>query len=163
MAIWSELLGVLLETLRFMPGFLLRRLYPSEKLQSALEITVRPQNPLSFSISSDVPSVSIYLQVINHSVIDLELDHLFAEMWSDSPHMMRLAICQSRERSFLRHHSSGDIYCRDFLNELQVRQIRLAQEKQLTFTLHVTAFFDTKLGKVKKEKVSIERLKAEIS
>jgi hypothetical protein len=161
---WGELFIIVGEKfLDFLPRWIITRfLYPIGNFDKDVQFYTRPQGSVFFSLG-DVPKLSIYLIVINHSPFVIELDVLTVKVYTDSPHYAHLCDFQRVERTTINRHFTEEVFVETSLTDAQVRQVRNAKEKQLTFSLHITAFLDTKLGRVKREKVRLESLKAEIS
>jgi len=162
---WRELFIIVGEKfLDFLPRWIITRFfYPIQKFDKDIQFYARAQTPVYFSLGTSVPKLSIWLIMVNHSPFAIELDVLTVGVSTDPPHMVNLVDFQRVKRTTINRHSTDEIFVETSLNDAQIREVRTAKDMQLTFTLHIAAFFNTKLGKWEKEKVRIERLQAEIS
>jgi len=64
--------------LKWIPGFILRKIFSKKRLSDLVLIDVRPRNQAVTVNLGDIASCAIYFQVINMSPFDVELDR--AEM-----------------------------------------------------------------------------------
>ena len=160
---WRELFIIVGEKfLDFLPRWIARFLYPIENFNKDVQFYTRSHGSVFFSLT-DVPELSIYLNVVNHSPFAIDLDGLAIDVWTEPPHAGRLGSFQHIERTSINRHSTAKVFVRASLTDAEVRKLREAKDKQLTFSLHLTVMLDSKLGKAKNEKVHLEGLRAEIS
>jgi len=159
---WPELFLVVAErVLDFLPRWIARFLYPIENFNKDVQFYIRPQGSVFFYLR-DVPKLSIYLNLVDHSPFAIELDVLTVKVYTDPPHYQGLCDFQRVERTTVNRHSTEKVFVETPLTDAQVRQLYTAKEKQLTFSLRLTAMLDTKLGRAEIEE-ALEGLKAEIS
>ena len=68
-----------------LPGWISRRLWPSEKVASQVRIDLLFQNPISITLGASVSRINIHFVITNHSHIDLKIDRLLLKIWIGQP------------------------------------------------------------------------------
>ena len=142
----------------FLP-FTKRLIYSQKKFEEDIEIDVRSSNPVSFTLSTEIPTANIYLKIINKSqYLEAIFNRAILSVWIRSnrgyqPILKQAYIISKRK---IKQKQSEGIYCEFALNESQTEYLRRIKEsKELTATLDLEIYIDSLLYHLLK-KVSLE-------
>lgn len=64
----------------FLPGFVLKRRFKEERLNSYIKIDVRPRGEVVRLNLGELPDCQIWLQLINHGAFDLDIENIKGEL-----------------------------------------------------------------------------------
>lgn len=134
------------KVLGILPGWLARYFISSQKIAGQVEIDLRSTNPINIDFETEIPSLSLYFRISNLSPVDLVLDRLLIDLWVRQP-TLRGAILQRYD--IPKRSSREDVYFRHQLTLPQQEQIRKRAKDQLlsaAVTVHVKAYFESKIG-----------------
>ncbi|MDO8885966.1 hypothetical protein [Candidatus Oleimmundimicrobium sp.] len=119
-------------TSKFLP-FIAKRIYPESQFKNDVLIDVRSTNPISFSLSSNIPTGSIYLKIINKSpYLDAVLEKVEFSLWigSDKGHQPLIKNYETFLREMVKRGDEKELYfCRE-LNCFQVDFLREIKESK---------------------------------
>jgi hypothetical protein len=151
--------------LNHLPGMLVRRMYPPQKIEQEISIDFRAKNPINASnvmIPDNGPfpcaMLDLWLTVRNESAIDVVLDRLLFEFWIGQP----LVIGAMLRRDTIKRHRSLDVCHRTILGEAEISRIKSYREDSSRFesmSLNAEAFGDSVAGPIRVARYGIEREK----
>jgi hypothetical protein len=140
------------KVLDILPRSIARCFISPLKIASKVEIDLRREHPIDINFGSEIPRLSLSFRISNLSPVDLVLDRLLIDLWFRQP-TLRGAIL---ERYGVRRNSSrDDVYFTDQLTVSQQEQIRRHVDGKLLsvpVTIHIKAYFDSRIGSVCVEK-----------
>lgn len=151
--ILSSLLSMLIGIL---PGKLASKIYKFSDLEKDIEFRLRSINPVTFSVSREIPCLELWFEIINKSpYTDITLDRLIFEIWDSQPLCLGNHLRKYRIKS---RESKDDIFLKLLLNQFQVEKIKRWPENQLVNINVLEAYFCSKIGDIKKT-IRIENVK----
>jgi hypothetical protein len=143
----EELFFLVVEkTAERIPSFLLKRLLPHKKVREKIDIDLRSNSPIDCNFASQVPRVSLWFEITNRSSLNLEMDKCLLEVWFGQPTF----IGSIHEPHLIpRAEKVSDIRYWQDLTEQQISQIKWCYDTvQANLTVHLTAFFRSKIGTI---------------
>jgi hypothetical protein len=140
---WHAVYSVLVEALLHrLPGWIVKRFYPKERMLGEIELDVRSTRALQFTLSYS-PSVSATLRLTNKSAIDVELRGVELELWDQQP----LCTVQEIVCVPVASKATKEIFCRGFLNEWQAaRAFESGRTRANLFTVYARVLVVTPFG-----------------
>ena len=145
--------------LRLLP-FTRKWIYSEKEFLDDIEIDVRASNPVSFSLSSQIPTANIYLRITNKSqYIEAIFDRAILSVWIDSddgcqPILHEVHIISKKT---IKQKKSEEIYCQIDLNERQISRLeKIKESKRLESTLHLEIHIDSLLYHHRRKRFSLE-------
>ncbi len=144
-AIVSFIIEKILDVL---PRSVARWFIPPAKIAKQVEIDLRRIHPIDISLGSEIPRLALYFRISNLSPVNLVLDRLLIDLWLRQPALQGAIL----ERYDLpRRSTRDDIFFKDQLTVSQQAQIRRYVDGKLLSvpaTIHLKAYFDSKIGSV---------------
>lgn len=140
--------------------------YREKKFLDDIEIDVRSTNPVSFTLSAEIPTANIYLKITNKSqYLEAIIDRAVLSVWVSSERGLRpihheLHIISKQKIGKKR---SEGIFCQVDLNERQISCLeKIKESRRLTATLHLEVYMDSSLHHHLFKKVTLENRPCEI-
>lgn len=128
---WENVFSAVADAiLRRLPGWLLRPLYPQERLQKDLELDIRSTHGLSFSLGHS-PNAWCWLRFTNLSPLAVQVLTVEVDVWDQQP----LCTLQRQVHERVSGRTSKEIYCTGFLNEWQELRAHQARDRGGTFSV----------------------------
>jgi hypothetical protein len=130
----------------FLPRAIARRIAPPETIAREVRIDLRPLVPIEVQFGASIAHLNICFRITNLSLVSLELDRLFYDVWFGQPTLE----AQDMKPRHIERRSIEDIYLRHQLHSAQAGQIRSQANGQVIESVHVdvTAHFESKSGPV---------------
>jgi len=141
-----------------LPRFVLRRLFPPNKVSKEIRIELKGESPLQVQLDAKPPRIELYFAVTNLSHFDLVLDRFLFDLWFGQPTLTGSVL---RRVPIASRAAARDLYCRLPLSSGQVAQIQefIAKPGAMGgIHLYATAYFESKIGVLEVEE-RIERNK----
>lgn len=143
-----------------LPTWLLKRRYPQSKIQKEIIIDTRTSNPIEFSLNSEIPYLTIYLTTTNQSIVDLHLTDMYVEVWGGGT----IAKMYTTEKPTIRARKQGNVHFKEFLSQSQTNYVHERVKKYgKKCDLYITAYFESKVGKIIIDKYKLENRQFDIS
>jgi hypothetical protein len=142
-AITSTIFEKLLDRL---PGWLGCLFVSPKKIASKVEIDLRRDNPIEINLGTEIPRLDIRFRITNLSSVNLVLDRLLINLWVGQPTLNEAILVRY---DVPRKDSREDIYFTYQLSVPQQEQIRKkvkGERLSVPITIHVKAYFDSKVG-----------------
>ena len=134
------------------PGLLLKRVFPPEKVATHIRVELVGERPIAPSLTSSVPHLDLNLSVTNLSPLQLRLDRMLVDLWFGQPVLNGALL----ERMVVPPRSTENLmYFRGQLSSAQVRQVEpytQTNPPSAPISLTVRAYFDTRVGPVEYER-----------
>lgn len=133
------------------------KIYSKESFEKDIEIDVRSTNPISFCLTSQIPSASIYLKAINKSqYLDINLSGFISSIWlkHDKGYqpLTKSSIVIPKEE--IKQKDSKEIYCSIELKESQINYLKeITKSKEVLSTIYLDVDIDSSLHQIKKKVV----------
>lgn len=137
------------------PSFILSRLLPPAKVARQIRVNLRGNNAITLDLDGENPQAGLWLEVTNLSNLKLTLDRLLIEVWFSQPAFEGVI---SRRHVVPPREVVTDIHYRQSLTPGQKARIESCLAQQGRILIHLTAYFETKVGLVEVEN-RIERSK----
>ena len=146
----SKVLEIVLVIL---PRWLISYFISRQKIADQVNIDLRSRNPIDISFGSDVPHIDIYFKISNLSLFNLVLDRLLiVDLWIGQP-ILHGAILERHDVP--KRDIKDGVYFIEQLSIPQQEQIRKRIKNKILsvpVTLHVKAYFESKIGLIYVEK-----------
>lgn len=144
-AIFLDWLGGRL--LDWFPGWFVRRFVRLDSVARQVRLLPHSKRSINWGLNEQAPSVHVWLQVVNHSSVDLVLDRVVLSVWAGQP----VAYGVLANRTPITKHSTMDRIppFHAVLTAAAVDQVKRHQQQSPSATgyeISGTAFFDSKLG-----------------
>jgi len=151
----TTLTGMVFEKmLKYLPKWLIRRIYPTTRIAQEIRIDLRSNVPIQIA-RYDIPKISLYFTITNHSLVDLVLDRLLIEIHiSSQPILYGILL----ERHNIPKRETTGIYFEDLLTSLQAEHLkkRTSEIKMIEYLqVDVKAYFESNSGIIKLEKSNL--------
>lgn len=117
---------------RFWP-LLRKKIYPKDKFVKDIEFDVRSNNPLTFTLNSDIPHATLYLKIINKSqYLEITFDRALLEIWIRSDRGDQPVIYQGNMMSRQRIGKKGaeGLYWKTELNDYQTKFLKTIKDSR---------------------------------
>jgi hypothetical protein len=137
------------------PAFILSRLLPPAKVARQIRVNLRGNNPVTLDLDGENPQAGLWLEVTNLSNLKLTLDRLLVEVWFSQPTFEGVI---SKRYVVPPREVVTDIHYRQSLTPGQKARIESCLSQRGQIYIHLTAYFETKVGLVEVEN-RIERSK----
>jgi len=130
-------------------------IYSEKKFVEDIEIDVRSTNPVSFTLTSQIPTANIYLKITNKSqYLEAIFDRAVLSLWLTSEkgtqpvhHEVHIISKQKIEKK-----KTEEIFCSFDLNEAQIRYLgEIKESKRLSATLYLKIYIGSSLYDLLKE------------
>lgn len=138
-----------------LPSFILSRLLPPAKVAKQVRVNLRGNNAITLDLDGENPQAGLWLEVTNLSNLKLTLDRLLVEVWFSQPTFEGVI---SRRYVVPPREIVTDIHYTQSLTPGQKARIESCRAKEGRILIHLTAYFETKVGVVEVEN-RIERSK----
>lgn len=129
------------------PGFLRRKLFPIAKVQEQIKIELRGDAPITPWLR-DNPYIDMYFEITNLSHLTITLDRLLIEVWYGQPLFNNWTL---KRYEIPARQTQKDIHYRHYLTEAQKERVQAFQDGTIqygTITVHLTAYFESKIGMI---------------
>jgi len=161
-----EYLEFILSLLFKLPlSFTKKWIYPENEFSDDIEVDVRSSNPVSFTLSTDIPSSNIYLKITNKSqYLEAVFDRAVLSVWVSSEKGIQPLHNEVHiiSKQTIGKKRTQEIFCRFDLNEAQITYLReIKESKRLSATLYLKIYIDSSLYDLLKE-VRLENMHCEI-
>jgi hypothetical protein len=138
--------------LKYLPKWLSHRIYPIKRINSEIEIKFRSTVPIHI-YHSDLPRISLYLEITNHSPMDLVLDRLFMRVQiSSSPVLFGVEL----KRHEIPKRDTTPIYFEDILTSVQDNYLKSKRHPRTELieqiNVEVMAYFESDSGRIISER-----------
>lgn len=149
-----EIINLPLRFLSWPVLWLFKKIYPLKKLESEIFIHLGDDKPVSFQISTQIPTVIITARVINATLMDVVLEKLCIENLHVGGVTILNGSCFNENGNIDR--GVEKIFFQQFeLNEYKVKELQRIKDERVgtttSLTLYISACFDVKpYGKFKK-------------
>jgi hypothetical protein len=137
------------------PSFILSRLLPPAKVARQVRVDLRGNNAVTLDLDGENPQAGLWLEVTNLSNLTLTLDRLLVDVWFAQPTIEGVI---SKRYVVPPREIVTDIYYRQSLTPGQKTRIESCLGRQGQIYIHLTAYFETKVGVVEVDN-RIERSK----
>lgn len=142
-----------------------KKMYPKDKFRGDIEIDVRSTNPISFSLTSNIPTLNLYIKITNKSpYLDIYFDRAIFSVWIRSKHGYQPVI---EEGYFLRkekikRRETKELFCQMELKYSQVNFLKkIKEDKEISATLMFDTYIGSMIYQIKKE-VNLENKQCKI-
>ncbi|HZG52740.1 MAG TPA: hypothetical protein VEZ40_11445 [Pyrinomonadaceae bacterium] len=128
-----------------LPSFMLSRLLSPKKVAQQVRVNLRGVNPIRLDLNAVNPQIALWFEITNLSNLKLTLDRLLIDVWFSQP-IFKDYILERYEvppREII-----TDIYYWQNLTNAQKQQIKLCQSNHGRIYINLTAYFDSKIGRV---------------
>ena len=133
---------------RILP-WLRKKIYPKGEFENDIEIDVRGSNPLNFSLNSDIPRVTLYLEISNKSqYIEMIIEKMFFSISINSDKGSQPVIYQGKMIVYQRigKKETKELYWTTELNHYQTEFLRsIKDSKDLTATFDIDYVINSKI------------------
>ncbi len=141
-------------------------IYGEKEFLDDIEIDVRASNPVSFSLSSKIPTANIYLRISNKSqYIEAIFDRAILSVWINSDDGRRPILNQTHiiSKKTIKQKKSEEVFCQVDLNERQISCLEgIKGSRRLESTLYIQVYIDSSLYHHLLKEVSLENRPCEI-
>lgn len=136
------------------------------KFLNDVEIDVRSSNPVSFTLTSQIPTANIYLKITNKSqYLEAIFDRAVFSVWikSDRGEQPILHQAHIMSKTKIKQKKSAEIFCQFDLNQRQISCLEeIKGSRKLTATLYLDIYIDSSLYHHLFKKVRLENRPCEI-
>src|SRR5713101_571559 len=141
-------LYVLDKVLAVLPGWIIRRFLPPERIAGQVEIDLRRINPIAIYFTSvQFPFVELWFRISNQSQLNLVLDRLLVDLWVGQPTVQGAVLHRA---ALPRRTSKDDIRFWHDLTGIQEDRIRKQADEKGVLTvpvsIYVDAYFESRVG-----------------
>ena len=147
-------------------SFTKKLIYREKKFLNDVEIDVRSSNPVSFTLTSQIPTANIYLKIANKSqFLEAIFDRAVFTVWirSDRGEQPILHQAYIISKTKIKQKKSEEIFCQFDLNERQINFLeKIKESRKLTATLNLEIYIDSSLYHHLFKKVRLENRPCEI-
>lgn len=129
-----------------LPTFLLRLIFPVSKVARQVTIDLQGEDPISPMLNADIPRIDLRLKITNLSHLNLVLDRLLIDLWFGQPTLRGALLNRYRlaAASFIDNiHFVTDLTA---AQKTQIDAYISSPSSSGTINLHVTAYFESKVG-----------------
>jgi len=135
----ERLLGVL-------PDWNRRRLNPDARLPREVTLKLRGEIPIQVNVSAKPAELWVYVEVENHSPIDIVLDRIVLFLWTSSGGSLADGIMANRH-PVARHSTSDLIAWRSIITAEAAEAVRQGMTHPgARLTAYTTAYFTSRFG-----------------
>ena len=124
-------------------------IYGEKEFLDDIEIDIRASNPVSFTLSSEIPTANIYLRITNKSqYLEAIFDRAILCVWIDSDDGCQPILHEAHiiSKKGIKQKKSEEIFCQIDLNERQIGRLeKIKESKRLESTLHLEIHIDSSL------------------
>jgi hypothetical protein len=135
------------------PSFILSRLLSPSKVAEQVELDLRGANPICPELNAINPQINLWFKINNFSNLKLILDRLLIDVWFSQPTFSGSIL---KRYNLPPRGSITDIRYQQSLNNFQKQQIEFYQSTHGTIHIYLTAYFESKVGRIEVNK-KIER------
>ena len=141
-------------------------IYSEKEFLDDIELDVRASNPVSFSLSSQIPTANIYLRITNKSqYLEAIFDRAILSVWINSDDGCQPILHEAHiiSKKGIKQKKSEDIHCQIDLNERQISRLeKIKDSKRLQSTLHVEIHINSSVYHHLWKKFSLENRQCKI-
>lgn len=144
-------------------AWLITKIYPKEEFQKDIEVDVRSTNPCVFNVNSEIPTVFLYLKIINKSRFKITFDALF-DIWIKSSRGYEPFVHQGTfHPQKIEKKETKEIYWKKELNEHQTKALKTIKESSndILMTVYVNYHIHSTIYEINK-KISLENKSCKI-
>ena len=151
--------------LRLLP-FTRKWIYSEKEFLDDIELDVRASNPISFSLSSKIPTANIYLRITNKSqYLEAIFDRAILSVWINSDDGCQPILHEAHiiSKKTIKQKKSEEMHCQIDLNERQISRLeKIKESKRLKSTLYIQVYIDSSLYDRLLKEVKLENRACEI-
>jgi len=145
----------------YIPLARIRKLiYGEKEFLDDIEIDVRASNPVSFTLSSEIPTANIYLKITNKSqYIEAIFDRAILTVWVSSKDGCQPILHEAHiiSKRTIKKKKSEEVCCQIDLNERQIGRLeKIKESKRLESTLYLEIHIDSSIYHDLWKKFSLE-------
>lgn len=135
--------------INWIPSLLRRKLFPITEVREQIKIELRGNAPITPWMQEN-PYIDMWFEITNLSHLTVTLDRLFIEVWYGQPLFSAWTL---KRYEIPASQTQKDIHHRHYLTEPQKAQVqayqdRAIQDRFITITVHLTAYFESKIGMI---------------
>ena len=151
----------------YLPLARIRKLiYGEKEFLDDIEIDVRASNPVSFTLSSEIPTANIYLKITNKSqYIEAIFDRAILSVWVSSKDGCQPILHEAHiiSKKGIKQKKSEEMHCQIDLNERQISRLeKIKESKRLKSTLYIQVYIDSSVYHHLLKEVRLENRPCEI-
>lgn len=150
---------------RLLP-FIRKWIYPEKEFLDDIEVDVRSSNPVSFTLSTQIPVANIWLKITNKSqYLETIFDRAVLSVWirSDRGEQPILHQAHITSKTKIKKKKSEEIFYQLDLNERQINFLeKIKGSGKLSATLYLEIYIDSSLYHHLFKKVRLENRPCEI-
>lgn len=151
--------------LKLLP-YIRRWIYPEKEFLDDIDVDVGSSNPVSFTLTSQIPTANICLEITNKSqYLEAIFDRAVFSVWirSDRGEQPILHQAYIMSKTTIKKKKSEEIFYRFDLNERQINYLEeIKGSRKLTATLYLEIYIDSPLYHHLFKKVRLENRPCEI-
>ena len=151
----------------YLPWARIRKwIYSEKEFLDDIELDVRASNPVSFSLSSQMPTANIYLRITNKSqYLEAIFDRAILSVWINSDDGCQPILHEAHiiSKKGIKQKKSEEMHCQIDLNERQISRLeKIKESKRLKSTLYIQVYIDSSLYDRLLKDVKLENRPCEI-
>ena len=132
----------------YLPWARIRKwIYSEKEFLDDIELDVRASNPVSFSLSSQIPTANIYLRITNKSqYLEAIFDRAILSVWINSDDGCQPILHEAHiiSKKGIKKKKSEEMHCQIDLNERQISRLeKIKESKRLKSTLYIQVYIDS--------------------
>lgn len=160
MSMWATLGKLIAEPIIVrMPGFIMNRIYPHSRLESAFEIDLRSGGGLAV-LNTAPPSLAGNLRMTNHLPFEVRIDRCTFEIWFGQPNC---EVTLRESFSIPGHSTNNGVFFKAQLSEAQLKQAKSVLDHPLFGYVYLYGVAECDVGFTKfKKSINLQRTNYEI-